>query len=43
MGATRAAAAAPVPEGVADNGGGVVGAPDSDGGGATAEPALVGE
>jgi IMP dehydrogenase len=44
MGATRAAAAAPVPDGVADNGGGVVGATtattDDDGVG---EPALVGE
>jgi IMP dehydrogenase len=44
MGATRAAAAAPEPEGVADNGGGVVGmstaTTDDDGVG---EPALVGE
>jgi IMP dehydrogenase len=44
MGATRAAA--PVPESVADNGGGVVGAlgaPGSSSGGNAAEPALVGE
>jgi IMP dehydrogenase len=48
MGATRAAAAAPLPEGVADNGGGVVGAstttsPAESGDGGVAEPALVGE
>jgi IMP dehydrogenase len=45
MGATRAAAAAPMPEGVADNGGGVVGTPSAGNGhGDTpaAEPALVG-
>ncbi|MEA2458619.1 MAG: dehydrogenase [Thermoleophilaceae bacterium] len=45
MGATRAAAAAPMPEGVADNGGGVVGTPSAGNGRddtPAAEPALVG-